>query len=147
MVWFMAALTFVGGALNAIQTGCNAQLNRVVGQPLVSGIMIAGVNILAYVVLAPFLGLHVPEPKAVAQVPWWAWLGGACGAGSILCTILFSERLGSGIFTGLVVTASIVTSVALDHFGLLGFAERPATLWRVVGCLVMLLGLSMVAAF
>lgn len=145
MIWIMALLTFVAGILNVVQTGSNAELNRTIGQPLACGFIIAGANCVLYFALAPFFGFQAPQPKALLQVPWWAWLGGFCGAGSILCTILFARPLGSGVFTGLVVTASIITSVILDHYGVIGFVERPLTMWRTIGCVAMLVGLSLVA--
>lgn len=146
MIWAMAMLTFVAGILNVVQTGFNAELDRAIGQPLASCFIIAGVNCVLYFALAPFLGIQTPQAKVLLQVPWWAWLGGLCGAGSILCTILFARPLGSGVFTGLVVTASIITSVVLDHFGVIGFAERPLTISRTIGCIAMIVGLVLVAA-
>ena len=61
--------------------------------------------------------------------------------------LLLAHRLGSGVFTGLSVTAAILVSVVLDHFGLLGFKVHPASAMRIVGCVLMIGGLWLVSRF
>ena len=65
----------------------------------------------------------------------------------ILAMIFLANRLGAAIFTGITVTTAIITSTALDHFGLLGFARHEASLWRVAGCCLMIAGLGLVSLF
>ena len=57
---------------------------------------------------------------------------------------LDSERLGAAVFTGITVTAAIITSVVLDHFGWVGFAQHTADPWRILGCALMIGGLVLV---
>ena len=61
--------------------------------------------------------------------------------------IFLAQKLGSAVFTGLTVTAAVITSVLLDHFGLLGFQQHPAGLWRLAGCGLMVGGLALISAF
>src|ERR1044071_4987534 len=76
-----------------------------------------------------------PLPRGKAeQAPWWAWLGGACGAIALLSQPLAAPRLGAAIYIGLFVTASSIASVLADHFGWLGFDQHPAGLGRIAGC-------------
>jgi hypothetical protein len=51
------------------------------------------------------------------QGPWWAWLGGLCGAASLLSQPIAAPRLGAGTNIGLLITASSVMSVGFDHLG------------------------------
>ena len=41
---------------------------------------------------------------------------------------------GATLFSALTVTGGTTAAVPLDHFGLLGFARRDATLLRLAGC-------------
>ena len=59
-------------------------------------------------------------------------------------TITFSNRLGAAGWLGVVVTGQVLTSVVLDHFGLVGFAEHPATPWRLLGVALLLAGAAIV---
>ena len=61
--------------------------------------------------------------------------------------VYFAEKLGAAIFTGLTVTAAIVTSVLLDQFGLVGFKEHAVGIWRVIGCVLMIGGLALISIF
>lgn len=77
----------------------------------------------------------------------WAWLGGLCGGVYVLAVIFIADKVGAAVFTGLAVTAAIVTSVLLDHFGLVGFQVHAAGIGRIVGAVLMVAGLSLVCAF
>jgi transporter family-2 protein len=54
-------------------------------------------------------------------LPWWAWIGGLSGATVLASQLFVAQRIGAGPYVGPVVTAAVVVSLALDHFGLVGF--------------------------
>ena len=87
-----------------------------------------------------------PSGKAT-QAPWWAWLGGACGAIALLSQPLAAPHLGAAIYVGLFVTASSIASVVADHFAWLGFDEHAAGLGRILGCAMMVAGIAWVSTF
>ncbi len=94
--------------------------------------------------------LFVREPLPLAQtasVPWWAWLGAPISLISTFIALSIAQRMGSGIFTGVTVTASLLASVALDHFGLIGFKQHTASPGRLAGCALMVAGLWMISKF
>lgn len=135
----------VAGLLNAVQAGMNAALGRGLG-PTAGGLTSLAAS--AVMILAVGAGtgrLAVPSLQQAADVPWWAWLAGFCGGALILGQIFAAPRLGSSAFVGLVVTASILMSVVLDHFGLLGFKQHPAGLARIAGAVLMLAGVGLIA--
>jgi transporter family-2 protein len=55
--------------------------------------------------------------------------------------------LGAATLTALIVTGQLVCSVALDHFGLVGFDQHAASLGRIAGCLLMICGFVLIARF
>jgi transporter family-2 protein len=128
-----------------VQSGSNAALNKALAQPILAALVVAAANVAVYAAMIPVLGLSWPGSERIAQVPWWGWIGGFLGGLYVLAAVLFAERLGAAVFTGLVVTASIVTSIALDHFGWVGFAPHAAGLWRVIGGALMIGGLILVS--
>ena len=89
----------------------------------------------------------LPSGASLVATPWWAWLGTAIAAVPIIATLLFAGRLGGAAFNGLVVTGTIVFSIFLDHFGLLGFSVHPVNLPRVGGAVLMLVGLGLICMF
>jgi bacterial/archaeal transporter family-2 protein len=88
-----------------------------------------------------------PGSDKFAHTPWWAWFGGALSIASTFAGITLAQRMGSGVFTGLSITASVVTSVVLDNFGWVGFKVHPVSWPRAAGCVLMVAGLWLVSKF
>ena len=61
--------------------------------------------------------------------------------------LTLAQKLGSTLFTGLSISSSIAVSVALDHFGLIGFKQHAASPGRLAGCALMVAGLWMISKF
>ena len=120
-------------------------MNKALGQPILAAFAVVATNILVYLIAALFVGVGWPEPDRIVETPWWAWIGGLCGGLYVLSAIFLAERLGAAVFTGLVVTAGIVTSITLDHFGWVGFQQHTAGLWRMAGGAIMIVGLLLVS--
>jgi len=72
-------------------------------------------------------------------------VGGALGAAVIIAQAIAAPRLGAASFMGILVTASVCASLALDHFGLVGFREHAASWGRIGGVALMIVGVWLVA--
>ena len=142
-----ALIAVLAGMLNTVQAGANATLNKALGQPVLAALVVSAANAAVYLAAAPFVGLGWPGGGRLAQVPWWAWLGGAMGGAYVLAMVFLAGRLGAAVFTGLTVTAGLVTSVVLDHHGWVGFAQHPAGPGRILGCALMVGGVALVSLF
>ncbi|WP_419730210.1 DMT family transporter [Lichenicola sp.] len=137
----------IAGALNAVHSGTNAQLTTSLGKPWWAAIIVVVVSG-AFILLGVGVSREsVPSLSSLAATPWWAWVGTACGAVPIITTLLYAGRLGGAAFNGLVVTVTIITSIVLDHFGLLGFSVHHANIWRIIGGLLMVGGITLVCSF
>ncbi len=147
-MWYLYAFTLLAGIANAIEPGQNATLAKVTGQPLLAGALCFLVALLTFLVgLLVMRGRGLPRRGSFARVPWWAWPGGALGAGVVVAQLYLAESLGAAPFLGLVVTGGVVTSILLDHFGLVGFAVHRAGRGRIAGGLLMVAGVTLVALF
>lgn len=147
MNWLTYVFAIAAGAVNPVQSGANAQLHKSLGQPLWSGVAVYVTGLASILSLLAFVREPLLGIDTVRGVPWWAWTGGVVSIASTLTALTLAQRLGSGIFTGLSITASIVTSVVIDHFGWLGFKQHPMSLWRGLGCGLMVSGLWLVSKF
>lgn len=148
MVYF---IIIAAGSLIAMQAGSNATLQRSLNNPFMSSAVSFGTG-LAALSLALLLYLIVtkqplPSAQQWTAVPWWGWMGGSLGALYVLAGVLTAERVGTAVFVGLSVTASIVASLAIDHFGLLGLHRHPAGLGRLMGGALMILGMLLIGRF
>ena len=143
----MYVIPFFAGILNAIHAGTNAKLNETMGRPWWSSVIvcvIAGLVLLAGVLVTRE---RFPSLPSIAHTPWWAWVGTAIAGVPVITTLLYAGRLGGAAFNGLVITATMVTSILLDNYGLLGFSVHPINVWRIVGGVVMLAGMALICVF
>lgn len=143
----MYVLAAAAGAANPAQAGANAELQKSVHQAVAATMFVylsglCGTVVIHFALREPFPSLH-----RMAAAPWWAWTGGLLSIGATLAGAAFAQRMGSGVFTGITITASLLMSLALDNFGWLGFKVHPATWPRLVGYVLMLAGLWLVAKF
>lgn len=136
------------GAANPVQAGANAQLNKGLASPLWAAVFVyasglAGVLVIQAVVRHAWPGARFGN----SDLPWWAWAGGLLSIGSTMAGLTLAQKMGSGVFTGLSLTASLLMSIALDQFGLVGFKPHSASPLRLVGSGLLVAGIWLIAKF
>jgi transporter family-2 protein len=147
-MWYLYGLTILAGLANAIQTGQNATLSKSLGLPITAALLTLLVSTAALLVGGLAVGkLEIPSGQQWAQVPWWAWLGGFLSILLILAQLYASPAIGAASFLGIIVTVGVVASIVLDNYGWVGFAVHPASLWRMLGAVLMIAGVALVALF
>lgn len=143
----------LAGALIPFQTAYNTQLARALQSPLISAlaVFVAGlVAMLVIVAAARAAGIIPAWPSAAqaASAPVVSWAaGGVLGALYIVLLIVLAPRLGAGAVVALVMVGQIVFSGLIDHFGLLGFEERPLNAMRRSGMALLAGGAALVRLY
>ncbi len=146
MTWLLFLSALAAGAANPFQSGVNAQLNKQLGHPIWASIIVYSTGLVSLIGLQLCLRQALPLDR-VGGVPWWAWTGGLISLVPTIIGLTIAQRLGSGVFTGASVTASLITSIVLDHLGLVGFREHSASPGRLAGCALMIAGVWLIARF
>lgn len=78
------------------------------------------------------------------EMPWWGFLGGACGASFVLAQGLSVPFLGVAVFMTSMVVGQLLGSLAVDHFGWLGAPVQRISWMRGIGTLLALLAVGLV---
>jgi transporter family-2 protein len=143
-----ALLALLCGAVLTMQVGSNTLLGKSVNDPFIP----AAANMVTGLVFTLLLLLVVhkalPSVAQMRSAPWWTWLaGGFLGTAYLTGNILLAPKLGAGALVGLVVTGQLLFAVAADNYGWFGFEEHAATIWRVLGCLLMMGGVTLIARY
>jgi len=73
-------------------------------------------------------------------VPWYALCAGSFGLVVIFSMSYMIPRVGIATSLIILLSGQLLIGTVLDHFGLLGAAQRPIDLMRVVGLAVVFLG-------
>ncbi|MDP4027058.1 DMT family transporter [Methylobacterium sp. NEAU 140] len=137
----------VAGALQAIGVVWNGQLREALVNPWLA----ATVSFLPVVFVFALIVLVRPTPlptrRDIARLRWWMPLAGLTGAVAVFAGLLFVATVGAGAFNGLLITANLLTSVALDHFGWLGMKRVAAGPQRLGGAALMVAGIVLISVF
>lgn len=128
---FLASL--LAGAVVPLQAGANAALGRSLGHPLWATLVSLAVSALAGLAVLAILRVPGADVAMAAKGPAWSWLGGVFGVVYITTALILAPRLGAGAFMGAVVAGQMVAALAMDRFGLLGFAVKELTPGRLLG--------------
>lgn len=143
MSWFALLIALLAGAANPFQSATNGQLNKQLQQPVWAGLAVYATGLAGMLVVQALVRQPLPTAQ-LSAVSWWAWLGGLVSIGSTMAGLLLVQRLGAGIFTSLSLSASLIVSVMLDQFGLLGLKQHSASPGRLLGCALLITGVWLV---
>jgi transporter family-2 protein len=142
------AIALFGGVLLTTQVGINTMLGKTLHNPYMPAAVSMLVGMLLTFALVAIVPKPLPTESAALSAPWWLWIaGGALGALYLTGNILLAPKLGAGVLVACVVTGQLSFAVAADHFGWLGFEQHSATIWRGLGCVLMIGGLALIAKF
>ncbi len=147
MEWIAIVFALIAGAANPFQSGTNAELKKQLTQPLWATVWVYASGLAGVLLVQAFVRQPLPSHSQAGGAPWWAWTGGIISIVATFAGLMLAQKLGAGIFTGISITASIVVSIALDHFGLLGLKPHSASPLRIAGGALMVLGVWMVSRF
>ena len=143
----LLAFIIVAGVLNGLQTGMNSQLTKSLGNPMLAAPVVYGVGLLAFLLAMPFFGVKLGDYGKLAHTPWWAIAGGVAGGIFTLATLTATPKVGAGVFVAVTVTTGVVTSILIDHFGIIGVDKHPANIGRIAGAILMIGGVFLVGKF
>ena len=137
-------LAIGAGVSIVVQQVLNSNLRTALNSAAWSGFMSYFVGVVCMALLALALRDPVPSAGVAARIPWWAWSGGLFGAIFIGLAILLVPQLGAATFIALLVTGQMLASVAFDHFGWLGLAQRPIDVSRLIGVALLIGGVVLI---
>ncbi len=147
MEWLSYLFVVAAGFFSAVQAGANSQLRKSLDQPFLAALCVYGDALITLLIAVPFTRPIGFAPGKMAQVPWWAWLGGPLSIMSTMAGLMLAQKMGSLFFTATTVTCSLVCAVLLDHLGWVGFEVHRINPLRLAGCGLLLGGLFLVTRF
>lgn len=137
----------VAGALQAIGVVWNAQLRGALVNPWLAALVSFLPVVFVFVLVFLLRPKPLPQRTDIEGVRWWMPLAGLTGAVAVFAGLLFVDKVGAGAFNGLLITANLLTSVALDHFGWVGMKQVRAGASRLGGAALMVAGIVLISLF
>ncbi len=145
-LYVSTAFILLGGALLAIQSPLNAQLGKAVGSPVNAALVSFLVGSVALIIVAA-VQRNAPDGMATRALPWYAWIGGLCGAVFVSAAAYTAPKLGVATMLSLAIASQLLTALVLDHFGALGMREQPISAGRIAGMVLVILGVLVVRRY
>jgi bacterial/archaeal transporter family-2 protein len=137
----LGLLALVAGALIPVQAAANATLSKSlqgnVPYSALTLFVVAGVTAMTAIVLS---GAKLPALKDFGAAPWWSYISGAIVATYVLTITFLVPRIGVGRAIALIVTGQIIAAMLIDQLGLLHAPRFPLTSERILGAVLMVIG-------
>jgi transporter family-2 protein len=140
----LAVVLGVGaGCLVGMQAPINSRLGRSVGSVEAATFsFLVGTAALVLILLVARGGIG--GLVHVDRAPWWALVGGLLGAVYVSVALVAVRTLGASGLTAVVIGGQLAISVAIDRFGLLGVARQSVGVQRILGLVLLAVGVVLV---
>jgi transporter family-2 protein len=136
-------LAVAAGCFVGLQAPVNARLGRQVGA-LQAATVSFTIGTLALILVASLFSGGLSGIGSATRVPWWALVGGILGAFYVTVALVTVRTLGLSSLTAIVVTGQLAIAVVVDRFGLLGIARQNIDVSRIVGLVLLVVGVVLV---
>jgi bacterial/archaeal transporter family-2 protein len=148
MSWLLLLpLALIAGMAAPTQFAINSQLRQAVGGPVLAGAISFLVGTVVLIAAAAIVSHSVPDLGSVMGAPWWMYLGGLLGAFYVCASIVLTPRLGAATTIGLFLAGQVIASITIDHFGMFGLPVQSASIPRLLGALLIIVGVALVQRF
>jgi transporter family-2 protein len=134
-------LSAFAGMLVAMQPPINSKLGGAIGTFAAATFSFL-VGTIALLIVATVAGGN--DVGALRSVPWWYFLGGFIGAVFVASSLVTVRTLGAGGVVAATIAGQLTMSVVIDKLGLFGLHEKPITVGRIAGVLLLAAGVFLV---
>ncbi len=131
----------LAGAFIPVMAIVNGRLGRSIGEVMHAPVVLFGISFVLSLACSLFFTKSLPDLNELGNIRPIDYLGGFIVAFYVLSATLLAPRIGVANFIVCAVSAQIIVSVVIDHYGLLGAAVRPVSLARLVGVGLLIVGL------
>jgi len=137
-------LVALGGAGLTIQMAWNARLRMATGSPVLTTLISIFVSFVSLVILWGSGVTPRGSISAFDSVPRWAWFGGIFAVYYLVASLMAIPKLGAAAVFSLVIAGQMISALTLDSTGAFGVAQISLTTSRVLGTLLLLIGVILI---
>ena len=144
---FFILLALLAGAALPVQAAVNNKLAVYLQNPLLTTLtsfLVGTAGLLVYIFAK---GISLQQFALAKNAPPIAWVGGLLGAVYVVSVVNLIPRLGVALTFSLLIAGQMVLTLVLDHFGFLGVPIKEVNVPRVIGVLLIVVGVVIVQRF
>ena len=140
-------IALVSGAFLPLQATFNVQVGKTMKEPVFAAFLSFLVGTIGLLIYLLFTRFHFGNLGQLKSMNWYLWLAGILGAFYVVAIILSTEKIGTALTFGLVVTGQMGLSIILDHYGLFGSPVNTITWQKIVGVVFLISGVVLIRKF
>ena len=82
-----------------------------------------------------------------SQSPWWIWTGGLLGTFFVAGIVYILPKLGVVLSFSLVLAGQMFVAILFDQFGWLGVAVREISAGKIIGAILLIVGVVLIRKY
>jgi transporter family-2 protein len=138
----VALTALVGGAV-ALQAPINSHLGKHVGTFQAAFLSFA-IGTVVLLVIASLAKGGLGTVRHATDPPWYYLTGGLLGVAYVSTVLVTVRTLGAGGVTAATIAGQLTLAVIIDQLGILHVAQKPITLGRIVGVVLLAAGVFLI---
>ncbi len=144
---FLIFVALLAGAMMPTQAATNNKMADVTGSPILAALLSFLVGTVALLICVVALGTPVTSIASIRNAPPIAWVGGLFGAFFVTATVVLVPRIGVAMTFSAIIAGQMIFTLIIDHFGFLGVEIKPVNWQRLVGILLITVGVAVIRRF
>lgn len=134
----------LGGVLQTCGAAMNGQLNKSLVNPFLASAVSFLIITFFFIALLFAMPHPLPAMQDLREMPWWAVFGGLVRAVQVFAGLSFVHKVGTGNFMALTVSAALIASLVVDHFGWFRMDVHAVTATKLVGAVLLVGGVVLI---
>jgi bacterial/archaeal transporter family-2 protein len=145
LLLFMA-MALALGAILPMKAAINARLAKTAGSPVMAAFISFAVGTVALMIFLIIRG-QFQFRFISSSSPWWIWTGGLLGIFFVAGIVVLLPRLGVVLSFSLVLAGQMFAAIVFDQFGWLGVAVREISIGKIIGSLLLIVGVFLIRKY
>ena len=146
-IYLYLLLALIAGALMPTQAATNNKMAAFVDSPILAAFISFFVGTVALFIYVLATGTPLGNLASAKNAPPIAWVGGFMGAFFVTAAVTLVPRLGVAMTFSLIIAGQMMVALVLDHFGFLGLEQRPVSMPRILGILLISGGVVLIRRY
>ncbi|MGF7397793.1 DMT family transporter [Thermoanaerobacterium thermosaccharolyticum] len=141
-------MLYVGAIIVGLALGLQSPMNSTLGKialPKNSAVLNNLVGLIILVVIS-FADGSIRQFANLFKAPTYLLFGGILGSIIVLGSIILIPKLGAATFASIIVSVQMIAALLIDNFGLFGVEKTPIDWFKIMGVVLLIIGVRLIKA-
>ncbi len=145
--YILTGVALLIGGLLAVQGSINSQLGGILKNPLQAAFVSFFIGTLTLFVLNVIMRAELPVKETWVEIPLFLFVGGVIGAIYVSSAIILIPKIGVVTMLGASIGGQMVVASIIDHYGFFNVAVHSISPGRIIGIILLIIGVFLIQRF